>query len=340
MIRNPYYIGMTEIDGKLEPSKVYPAIVDPALYWKAQEVLKARQGVHVGVHENKNQQPHLLSGLLKCGCCGRNLQWGRKDGKGDTYARCIWKHDGEFSQFRMTETRWTEWAESFFCPLFRINSEPVANPKRALLLTQLDKIQTGIVRVKTKFAKGELDADLEDALQMAKEEREKVQKQLDALPPDQTSPTIPWAEMSFDQKREALLYIVERIMVYSDRVVVRFRSYVGQHDQGTVADPVPVDGKSSDRRPDQTFPLMRRRPKGYVGKPLNCLTPRTLTPSEARAVESFDCTGVNWRDYICDRRGEREAYKSVGQFHYANPHYAKAAPPIRLRKPAAVAVAA
>jgi hypothetical protein len=60
---------------------------------------------------------------------------------------------------------------------------------------------------------------------------------------------------------------------------------------------------------------------------MNCLTPFKLKPRDAYAVMAFDKTTVNWQQYICDRRGDRSAYKTFTQFYYANPEAGKVAKP-------------
>ena len=306
MLRNPHYIGMREYEGKLEPSKVYPAIVDPAIYWQAHEILKNRKGIRYGRHANQNQQPHQLSGLLKCGHCGRNLQWAKR-GR-DYQARCIWRHATGFTQFRMGESRWLEWAESFFAPMMQINREPVTNPDRALALTKLERITANIASLQAKFASGDLNADLlTGALELATVERDKVTRQLDAMPPADQPTYKAWAEMTFDEKRRALLTMIERVDVHADKVAVTF-------------------AKHTNRQP-MTFPLMKRRAQGSNLKAVHCLTPYRLTTPEASRVETPDSATVNWQAYVCDRRGNRDAYKSTAQFYYANPAHADVSPP-------------
>jgi len=307
MLTNVHYIGMRDYEGKLEPSKVHPSIIDPAIFWQANEILKNRKGVHVG-NPTGNKAPHLLSGLLKCGSCGRNMRW--KTNRGGFSAACNQRHDAGFSQFRMNEIAWLEWAESFFAPMMQINREPVSNPDRALALTKLERITANIGNLQAKFASGDLNADLlAGALELATVERDKVQQQLDAMPPADHPTYKAWPEMTFDEKRRALLRMIERVDIHADKVTVTFAKHTN--------------------RPPMTFPLMLRRPVGYRGKPLNCLTPCRLTTPEASRVETPDGATVNWQAYIIDRRGDRNAYKTTAQFYHANPAHAAVPPPKR-----------
>ena len=262
MLANPYYIGMRDNDGNLEPSKVYPPIVDATTFWKAQEILKARKHCRLGKHERKQQQPHLLSGFLKCGGCGRNMQFNRSS-NGQSHALCIWKHLNDNQKaFHMRESEWQYFVECYVAPLASVTTKPAENPERALLLTQLAKIDTNIAKLQVKIATGG-DADLLiGALEMAKTERDRIQRRSDALPPAQPT-TTPWTEMTFDGQRACLMRIVDRIDVYHNHVIVAFKG-----------------GPKPER-----FPLMRRRDDTQHKRGVNCLVDPEFTMRPIMVVQ-------------------------------------------------------
>jgi hypothetical protein len=312
MLQNPHYIGLHERDGHLEPSRVFPSIVNPAVFWRAAEILKARKSVKLAHHEQRQQEPHLLSGLLYCGQCGRKLQYGRGWGGKHFYPRCIWKHADDAQEratraFRMKEFHWNEWVDSFLAPLWIVNHESASiNPARALLLTKLDKINANISILQAKCAAGDMNADLlVKALEMAVVERDKVQTEFAALPPAPTpAPHRLWTDMTFDEKRQHLRSLVEKIDVHADRVEVSFQQHTGFKPR--------------------VFPLMRRKPAGVFARPENCLTPCALNSFRAFAVEQGD--GVNWLEWVNDHRGER-GYAGKTMFWYANPAHRPSTPP-------------
>jgi hypothetical protein len=210
--------------------------------------LKARKHCRLGKHERKQQEPHLLSGFLKCGGCGRNMQFNRSP-NGQLHALCIWKHfDGSQKAFHMRESEWLYFVECYVAPMASVTTKPADSPERALLLTKLAKIETNIAKLQAKIAQGG-DADLLiGALEMAETERGRIQKGLDALPPSQPT-TTPWSEMTFDEQRMCLMRIVDRIDVYRNHVIVKLR------------------GGSKPER----FPLMRRRDDPQHKRGVNCL---------------------------------------------------------------------
>ena len=277
------YIGMREIDDKLEPSKIYPAIIDPTVFWRAQEIINGRKGLRYGKYTKS--EPHLLSGLLKCGCCGRNVQWARER-SGDFTGRCSWPHTPGFRQFRITEQLWIEWVESFFAPMMIKETAPLANPERALLSVQLEKLNQNILSLQTRFATGQVDADLlANSLELAGKERQRLSDRLRTLPPESPTPNKTWATFTFDEKRAAVLSMIQRIDVFKDKVVVT---------------------RHCGKNKTVVFPLMKRLSGEFRVKAKNCLTPRLLTVAES--VDVLHGTEVDWSDFVDERfykAGER-----------------------------------
>jgi len=288
------YIGMRRDEsGKLEKSKLFSAIIDPATFHKAQELLKQRCGTMRGI----GKTPHLLSGLLRCGRCGSPLRAsslfrysvGGRHKVGSQY-KCPSKHK-DSRPFCMMEEEWLEWAISFFAAPFKINKIS-DSPESLALMIQRDQIQKNIEALKRKVASGNVNVEVfESAIDMATTELENLMRELNALPPALAAPTTPWDKMTFDERRAALQYMIREVDVHRDHAVVKFQ----QHTQ----------------RIDMTFPLMHRRDskkKSYRAR--NALTPCPLSNRDAWAVETTGAETVDWTLYV-----------NTGKFYYANARF-------------------
>ena len=202
-----------------------------------------------------------------------------------------------------------DWARAFVLPLYTVQDTAKPNPERALLLTKLDMLTTNITDLQAKFATGGIAADLlAGALELAAEEKDRLQKQIAALPPDQAPPNRLWHEMSFDEQRQALLYMVSKITVHHNRIVVTFQDH-------------------QNRQPCM-FPLMRSKPAGVFAPPTACLVPDGLTHAEAWQAAVYGDDGeavINWCDHVNDQRGNR-GYKGKPLFFYADPELAATLP--------------
>ena len=68
VLRSPLYIGRVNCDGDTVPGE-HEAIIDPELYEVTQALLSQRSTLPPRSHQSQ----HLLSGIAKCGKCGRRL---------------------------------------------------------------------------------------------------------------------------------------------------------------------------------------------------------------------------------------------------------------------------
>jgi len=68
VLRSPLYIGRVNCDGDTVPGE-HEAIIDPELYEVTQALLNQRSTLPPRSHQSQ----HLLSGIAKCGKCGRRL---------------------------------------------------------------------------------------------------------------------------------------------------------------------------------------------------------------------------------------------------------------------------
>jgi hypothetical protein len=180
------------------------------------------------------------------------------------------------------EPLWLEWIQSFFAQLFRVDRRPVLNKDESVLQLQIEKIQANIEKLQRKFGKGDLDADLyTPAATIAKEELLKARQQLAALPKVMTMRSKPWADMTFDEKREAVRYMLNHVLVFNDHVVVHFQS-------------------NKEKKP-MMFPFMKRNTahRCHV-RATTCLTPCLLKHRDAFAVMTRDFSTVNWHPWVAD----------------------------------------
>lgn len=75
-LRNPIYKGIAVYNGT-EYKSAYPAIVDAALWQKAQEHIADRASKY-GIDRRRAANAHLLTGLLQCGYCCDRIEAGEK----------------------------------------------------------------------------------------------------------------------------------------------------------------------------------------------------------------------------------------------------------------------
>jgi DNA invertase Pin-like site-specific DNA recombinase len=301
ILTNPHYIGQRRVDGRIEPTSVYEAIVDPSTFWKVQELLRARQGQK---HKSGPGSPRLLSGLVYC-ACGERLHWTRKDGKGEAFTRCQKMHEG--CPARLTESIWQEWVECFLVPHFA-EVPPQPDDKRAALQVQLDTINENLAALRKAIATASKSVtdEFQKTIEEAVAERTKVEARIAALPPGEAGPFVAWEDMSTDEKRLTLRRSVERIVVHPDTVEVTYAPHW-------------------NRQPCK-FPVMRRRPVGGNTKPKNCLTPLSFSRREAGSVFVRDLSTVNWSEWVL----KPEPFAEL--FHYANPNHATNAATVGRRR--------
>ncbi|HTS19406.1 MAG TPA: recombinase family protein [Verrucomicrobiae bacterium] len=282
LLTNVRYIGLQQYgDGSLVKSAAYPPIVDAALFHQVQQLFKARRGMRPRFEKH----PHLLSGFLRCGDCGRPLRARtvlnkQKKVVGMTYLCTNSEHQHNFKPFQMMEAQWIEWfdrfSSAFIHSLFHL-SDNKEKQEESQIKARLAKIEENLERVAAQVARGETDADVLVGInRRAREERLKLEGTLATMVRGQSGfqTFVAWGGMNFQQKRIALTSAVDRIDVFEREVVVHLLS-----------------GRSIQ------FPLMARRQ-------LDCWTPSgqlCLTPPRhirEQAVIDLKTNRMNWKPYV------------------------------------------
>lgn len=304
MVRNPHYIACTFNEkGELIPSQAYPALIDKRVFARCQERIHAQ----VGMKAREKYKPHLLSGLLFCGYCGKPLAATHIVRNGN-HAGCSYqcrygKHgrgSGETPAV-IREAMWEEWVQSFFGRA-RLDNH-AENEQAVAIRLHMSRIDDNIARLKKTIAAGQQSDDglvdeFADVVRTAYQERTKLQAQLNALPAI-PAPTKEWDEMSIVERRSVLRRMIRRVDTFRDRVVVRFQPQA--------------------KRRTMWFPVMRRAPDGrrFNNNDVNCLTPGPLRLLDAWSAATQDGTSVNWNYYLVEK-----------EFHFANAKLAKDNPSV------------
>jgi hypothetical protein len=300
MVRNPHYIGCTyDHEAKLIPSKAYPALVDNRLFIKCQERIKSQ----AGMKPRSGRHPHMASGFLTCGYCGKTLAVQQRrdpvtgEVKGYSYS-CRYGQHGRGSgtaPAHVMERQWEEWFDSFFSTY---RKEQAESSEASALRIQIARIGENITRLKKTIATGSQDDDglleeFADIVRDANREKSKLQAQLNAIPP-RGCMVKQWAEMTTLERRSELKYMIRRVAVFHDYCIVHYQLHTS--------------------RRDMSFPLMKRAPDGrrFNNNDLNCWTPRRLLADEADIV--LRETAPNWQDYLDD------------DFYFANPDHSDCQP--------------
>ncbi|MBN2105222.1 recombinase family protein [bacterium] len=178
VMRNPVYIGKIYIEAWKEDEAelvdgLHESIIDEALFYKVQELLKRRS--KQGQKKNKINENLPLRGLLQCRQCGRNLSGGpvrNKAGKKYYYYNCQRKY-GCKENFSAKEAnmQFIKYLESFqiteevlnlyyhvMKDLFKKDDQQREKEKRQLEL-QIEECKKLIEKAEDKFINDEMDRE-------------------------------------------------------------------------------------------------------------------------------------------------------------------------------------
>lgn len=263
MLRNRYYAGLTK-DGS-EKSKLYPAIIDPDLFWAVQRTCKSQRGSRV----QRNGQRFLMRGLLYCGYCGQSMQVCTFAGK-DKHLRlfgCGYTAIPHTKRpFLMREDRWVNFLRTFFENSKYMKSSE--NPKAVLLQAELDAHNDQLEELAEDLAKKKLTvAGYTMGVTKIEEAKAKTQRQIAALPRPTGYEPIEWDKINHDERRRHLQMLVERVEVFQDRAVVHF------HKEENRAE--------SEQEKPLIFPVMKQAQPGRGVRPGTCLMPDDCSRSVA-----------------------------------------------------------
>jgi DNA invertase Pin-like site-specific DNA recombinase len=277
ILRNRRYIGQEENGGI---SKLYPRIVAPDTFWKAQELFASRDGVRV-VSRTKERMAHNLPlrGVLFCGYCGKSLQSvgmtsAQKEIRLIACRAVELKHPHGYPMV-MRESRWLEFIRAFF--VHEVAPPPTEGTEAALLKSRLTGIDEEVGKLARQYARREMTLPAYTAAtNELDKERQRTAEQIASLPlasrffDESVGIDYVWENLDDDERRILVQRCVEKVIVYKDRAEVF----------------VPGDEKPF------IFPAMKERQ--FAKRPAACLCPPVtfdidgtqgnFTPNEARDV--------------------------------------------------------
>jgi DNA invertase Pin-like site-specific DNA recombinase len=210
MLENRRYVGLNDDGTK---SKLYEAIVAPEMFWKAHELLSARQGIRV----TRKEHDRPLRGLLLCGYCNGTLQTinmspACREVKLYACARTGIPH--EHRPFVMRESRWLDFLRAFFV---RDIAPEVDSTEVALLKAQSASIDNEIERLAGMLADKQLSAQAYGvATRHLESRRDKLASQLANLPAKREAiDPNDWKKLRCGEQRQLLELFIDRIVVFN-----------------------------------------------------------------------------------------------------------------------------
>lgn len=224
MLANPRYVGLApDHEGKLIRS-AWPAIVDDALWRRAQDRLSRNRAGAPG-------RSRLLSGMLRCGHCGCVLHHVQRPrgGQWQCSSSVHWAHGDGRHAFVMSNAEWERWI-GLFWRLKKWRRERKRSPEETTLEVNIARADENLKALRRKVAAGTLDADeFASVLAIAKQERAKLEARLAAIRAREggTLEIRNWSQCSESERREALEESCLTIKVWRDRVETERLGQVG-----------------------------------------------------------------------------------------------------------------
>lgn len=259
ILSNYHYIGMQlGADGLPIPSKAYPQIIAPTIWYKAQECRKVRRNVKHG----KKFVKHILSGFLRCGYDKHGMIiYSRYHKKLSTCVGHEWKcplhHSKQNHPATIREFIWDDFILSEYgVPQARQPQEQSVEVTD--LRIQRDAIRKNLKSLDKSYSNAGLSFDQYSELRRELVANEnKLSKQIAAVEAQAEVDEIDWTgweDLSYDDKRRVLAGQVDHIDVFYDHIVA-----------------IAPDGERT------IYPISKRHFSRYKSqRPFNCILPRSF----------------------------------------------------------------
>ncbi|MDF3130738.1 recombinase family protein [Kiritimatiellaeota bacterium B1221] len=228
ILSNPHYMGMTyNTKEELIASKVYPAIVTPSIWRKAQVRMASRKNTKV-----KSTAPaHLTTGFLKCYKCKKSLtphiRHNKEEGR-INYMSCDCPVNG-IPQLR--EDNLEEWVKTYIASThIEVTKEDVSSQEIVTLQLKLDKLISNKETLEAKASEADFDMSLLLSMMpniknnISKIEKEIEEKRANAFVKNTTK--IEWSKLSLDEKRDYIYTVVSKMICSKYGIYLSFRDGV------------------------------------------------------------------------------------------------------------------
>jgi DNA invertase Pin-like site-specific DNA recombinase len=296
-LTNPRYIGLCD-DG--QPCKNFPAIINPDLFYRVQEIFKKRRTGKV----RWTVERHILTGYLICEYCGTPMIIGaaKMAHSWQRVYRCRCREERhEQWPVMIREAEWIRFVETLFIrpepgyrakwSFMRTDRKSADNPERNSLRVHLSNLDEKLEHLAKNLSNGKLDVNAYTVGSAhLNTTKARLQAKLASMP-ENSGNTVDkaWDECTHDEKHELVGETIKEIRVFKRHIDV-------------------VLTTSATLR----FPVMRLVPirEHGVGRPCNALLPRDVaSPDEIMLVleHQFKCDGkvnhnevatMDWTDWV------------------------------------------
>ena len=210
-------------DGELIPSRVYPAVIDPGVWYKAQKLRKSRRTPQHG----RRVKQHLLSGLVRCGYCGATMAHQARYYYADKTRRtgfsitCTRAHKEGQHPASIREVFWEDLISRFYST--PAETSRLHSAAAITLKIRLEKLQTNQSDLDRVFADAGINYSRYDKLtSMISRNVAKLQAEITKIMVESSVPEglKSWKDMTFDEQRSVVMSLIDTIKVYEDEVVI------------------------------------------------------------------------------------------------------------------------
>lgn len=315
ILDRPEYFGWTrDTKGKLIKSRVYPALLSEFDIWKQIQVRRKKNRKRKGCRRDKT---HPLSGLLKCGFCGRNLLIQTAPAFGDKkkvswYYQCPRSYAHDSDQEDVVGCRWAripEWSiiqfSRAFLSLRPDRSEMLTSKEICSKSKDLETERERLVKLENKLVEADLGQNQKlRQIKRIGDQIDAVERQLAELSqlpkrPDRLTSLDPlnrrvirMSSADADELSELFPEIIDYIKIWAFALDLKLRSTAElriervPHQSGRRA-PYPLLGFDSQERPNVIVPYkschLKRSDRTIDGKELGV---GSLTPIPANGGPS------------------------------------------------------
>jgi DNA invertase Pin-like site-specific DNA recombinase len=199
-----------------------PRIIEDELFNETQKQIAARANTKWGSKLKK----HLLSGFIRCGYDGEQMQVYTLYKNNDTSKpvghafKCCKKHNGDEYPRCIRETHWDACIEFFFATAKRV---AVANGSVADLEIKRSRIETNLKETQGMFASGDIDGQtFREMTRTAKRNLADIDAQI-AVKSENANPLKEWSTLTLEDKRQQLHSVIDGIRVFNDYVIVKVK---------------------------------------------------------------------------------------------------------------------
>ncbi|NQZ69086.1 MAG: recombinase family protein, partial [Lentisphaeria bacterium] len=237
ILTNPLYIGLCPgPNNELIKSQAYePIFENSEIFMKAKAIREVRRNPKHG----KKVADHLLSGLLSCGCCNKNLtpypRYHKKTNERTGFEyKCHHTECRKPKAFTMQEFLWDEWANEIIAHSWIEPNQKVDYTKANNIKLQIEQVEKNIRDLTEEFINGEnseLDLELYKKLkersgQRKKELTDDLEQCIIEDDSEEVFNFISWPQVSFEDRKIAIKQDSPKIEVFNKFILRHTRKRI------------------------------------------------------------------------------------------------------------------